>query len=129
VSSYYEDTAVPLGETGREVVLPKGAYIVMGLQWIQRNEDHWQNPDQFDPERFTNFDPQIPFSYMPFSAGSRNCIGQRFAILEMKYIIANFFRKFKMTTLVPLEDIKVAIRITYKPETKIWVKIEERTRS
>lgn len=62
-------------------------------------QDHlFERADDFWPERFdSNSDGQKPhtFAYVPFSAGSRNCIGQRFAVLEMKAIISKLLRNFE----------------------------------
>ncbi|GLH10362.1 Probable cytochrome P450 6t1 [Gryllus bimaculatus] len=63
---------------------------------IHRDPQYWHDPEKFDPERFSDENKQNikPFTYMPFGFGPRICIGQRFALLEVKlaliYMVANF---------------------------------------
>ena len=70
---------------------------------MHRNQAVWENADNFIPERFLQEKETTPkiqghsstsTSFVPFSAGSRSCIGQRFAMMEMKiavfYILLNF---------------------------------------
>lgn len=42
---------------------------------VHRDERFWNNPELFDPERFLGNYLKHPYCYIPFSAGSRNCIG------------------------------------------------------
>jgi hypothetical protein len=58
-------------------IVPSGTILVIPIKIIQTNPDFWPNPDVFDPDRFLpeNIQNRHPFSYLPFSAGPRNCIG------------------------------------------------------
>ena len=58
-------------------MIPKGTTVQMHIMSIHRDPNHWQNPDKFDPDRFLPEQScgRHPFSYLPFSAGQRNCIG------------------------------------------------------
>ncbi|EDW27560.1 GL20207 [Drosophila persimilis] len=57
----------------------------------------FSEPNSFKPERFdvvTSAEKLNPYAYIPFSAGPRNCIGQKFAMLEIKAIVANVLRHY-----------------------------------
>lgn len=58
-------------------IVPSGTILYIPIKLIQRNPDFWPNPDVFDPDRFLpeKIQNRHPYSYLPFSAGSRNCIG------------------------------------------------------
>jgi len=90
-----------------QLVIPKGAAVCVPVYAIQRHPDNYENPDTFDPERFLKTSIN-PFTYMPFGYGPRNCIGMRFAMLEMKLVVANLVKKFciepsSTTEPMPLE--------------------------
>jgi len=58
-------------------LVPSGAIIQIQIYDIHRNPNFWPNPDIFDPDRFLpeNIQKRHPYSYLPFSGGPRNCIG------------------------------------------------------
>ena len=56
-------------------LVPPGTNIIMLNYHLQRDNEYFKNPDQFIPERFDSSHQN--YSYVPFSAGPRNCIGQR----------------------------------------------------
>jgi len=88
-------TDYKLGETG--ITLPKGQQIEFPIHGIHHLEEYYPNPFQFNPDRFMpeNRHKITPYTYLPFGAGPRNCIGMRFALLEAKLALANIIRKFK----------------------------------
>lgn len=81
------------------VTLPVGTEIDISQFNIHHNPAVWENHDIFDPDRFLpeNFAKKDPFSFIPFSAGQRNCIGQHFAMDETKVFISRVIRKFALS--------------------------------
>ena len=79
---------------------PPGTEIEIVIYWIHRDPEFWPDPEKFDPERFSaeNSRGRNPYAFVPFSAGPRNCIGQRFATLESRILIAAIIKNFKIST-------------------------------
>ena len=77
-------------------VLPKGTSFFIDVISTHTNPESWDDPLSFNPDRFGDekFCKRNPYTYLPFSAGPRNCIGQKFAMLEEKifvyFILSNF---------------------------------------
>lgn len=86
-----------LTHSGR--TFPKNTNLSLKIFLLHRNPEIWENPEDFDPERFNpdNIARRSPHAYIPFSAGSRNCIGQNFAMNEMKVIVASILTKFNIS--------------------------------
>lgn len=76
-----------------------GTAISLSLFAILRDPESWKNPDTFDPDRHLKEESsgRDPFAMVPFSAGPRNCIGQNFALNEMKVILAVLIKNFKFS--------------------------------
>ena len=68
-------------------MLPKGCTVGLSVFTIHRNPEYWPDPDTFNPDRFDH--PPVAGTYLPFGGGERICIGNRFAMLEMKTVRAN----------------------------------------
>ncbi len=62
-------------------IIRKGTNVGIFVYGIHHDANVFPNPEKFDPERFVNqdliSDKHSPFAYIPFSAGSRNCIGKK----------------------------------------------------
>lgn len=78
--------------------IPKGANVILSPYVTHRNESVYVDPEKFIPSRWNNsFEKTLPRgAYVPFSAGPRKCIGDQFALLEMKIILCLFSAKFKI---------------------------------
>jgi len=77
------------------MVIPAGSYICASPSATHRLPGVWKNPDQFDPERFTRDTDIHKFAYIPFGAGRHKCIGENFAYLQVKSIVAALNRRFE----------------------------------
>ncbi|XP_011176870.1 cytochrome P450 4d2 [Zeugodacus cucurbitae] len=103
----------------RGKMIPAGTNITVGIYIMQRNPKYFPEPDAFRPERFLNESVEggeklNPYIYVPFSAGPRNCIGQKFAMLEMKSTISKILRHFE---LLPLgEELRPVLSIVLRSE-------------
>ena len=73
--------------------------IVMIAPWIlHRHRGFWRDPDAFDPARFLPGTPPPPrFSYLPFGAGPRICVGAQFALTEATLVLSALIGRFSVT--------------------------------
>ena len=91
------------------IFIPRGGIISLPIWNMHHDPKYWKESETFEPERFLpeNRDKIIPYTYIPFGGGPRNCIGMRFALLEAKLVIAHLIINFEFVptanTDVPLD--------------------------
>lgn len=102
-------------------VLPKGSRILCHFYQLFRDPNQFTDPDKFHPERFLSKDNSTrhPFSFIPFSSGVRNCIGQRFAINELKIFMVKIMKRFELSTQTRMEHIRFSQGLTLTIANKI----------
>ncbi|CAJ0582832.1 unnamed protein product, partial [Mesorhabditis spiculigera] len=110
----------------KDYVLPKGTNIIMVASMVHKDPRYWEDPEIFRPERFLESDMKHPYAYIPFSAGARNCIGQRFAIMEEKTIAATILRHLKVRALRRTDEMRVAAELIIRPLYGNHLKFEHR---
>lgn len=96
----------------QRLAILKGTPVGYGPVIVQRRGDLF-GPDalEFKPERWENWNPK-PFTYIPFNAGPRICIGQQFAIAEMGYCLVRLFQVFAEVNYMDKEPQRMKIEIT-----------------
>ncbi|MFN8283776.1 MAG: cytochrome P450 [Chitinophagales bacterium] len=107
--------------------IPAGTNIVMPIYVVHHDDRVWENPYEFQPERFAldNLKDKHKYSYFPFGGGPRLCIGNNFAIQEMQVVLAMILQKFKIEVdddFVPDLDPLVTLR----PKNEIHAKVYKR---
>ncbi|KAJ3656945.1 hypothetical protein Zmor_015989 [Zophobas morio] len=107
-------------------LIPKYTNIMLFIYGLHRDPDYFPEPEKFKPERFDNFDGSLSYTYIPFSAGSRSCIGQKFAMLEMKSIISKIVRHFEIKPTSPRHEVKLSAETVLKSLNGIKVTLKKR---
>ncbi|XP_070692277.1 cytochrome P450 4T8 [Pempheris klunzingeri] len=105
--------------------LPGGSHVGTSVYAVHRNAAVWENPDVFDPLRFLpeNASKRSPHAFVPFSAGPRNCIGQNFAMNEMKVVIALTLKRYELIE-DPTRKPKIIPRLVLRSLNGIHIKIK-----
>ncbi len=96
--------------------LPAGANVVMSPWILHRDPRFFEQPEHFDPDRWTADTAQrLPrFAYFPFGGGPRLCIGASFAVMEANLLLAAIARRFQLR-LVPGHPVAALPSITLRP--------------
>ncbi|XP_037517674.1 cytochrome P450 4V2 isoform X2 [Rhipicephalus sanguineus] len=96
--------------------IPKGVTCFVNIYSLHRNPEYFKDPELFIPERFLT--PEVrnrhPFSYIPFSGGPKNCLGQRFALMEAKTIMAKLLRKYTLESTRPVSELRITYEVILK---------------
>ena len=106
-----------------DLLIPKGLSIWIPVLAIHHNEELWgKDVNEFNPQRFAS-KSFIPGRFMPFGSGPRNCIGQSFAVMEAKIILAMLVSKFKFKISSSYRHAPMVI-LTIKPKHGVQVYLE-----
>ena len=106
--------------------------VVHATEVIHTDPENFKDPMVFKPERFlqkTNSPDETvrhPFAFIPFSAGARNCIGQKFAMMEMKIILSLLLFNFEMIPLMETKKLKITADLVAAPYPALDMQINAR---
>ncbi|XP_048870627.1 cytochrome P450 4F3 [Brienomyrus brachyistius] len=107
-------------------VIPPGNISLVSIYGTHHNPHVWPDPEVYNPLRFDpkNSKGRSPYAFIPFSAGARNCIGQNFAMAEMRVATALTVRRFRITP----RDSKVRRlpELILRAEGGLWLQLEPR---
>lgn len=109
------------------VRVPRGTIINLNIWLAHRDPGHWPDPERFDPERF---DPERrrerpKHAYFPFGSGPRICIGNAFAMMEARLILACVARRWRLRAVGDGEPRAVG-NVVLRPLGGLPVTLERR---
>ncbi|XP_077512096.1 cytochrome P450 4C1-like [Amblyomma americanum] len=108
--------------------VPEGCTCYVFMYGVHRDPTHYRDPEVFDPDRFLpdKCSRSHPFAFMPFSAGPRNCIGQKFAMLELKVLLAKVLRSFSVSSCNHRDDLLFDADILLRTRRPIRIRLHPR---
>lgn len=109
-------------------LVPAGTTVVIGTYKLHRREDIYPNPDVFNPD---NFLPERTsnrhyYSYIPFSAGPRSCVGRKYAMLKLKVLLSTVLRNYRIVSNLKESDFKLQADIILKRTDGFRIQLEPR---
>ena len=109
-----------------DVVIPRGTTVVVFVYGVHHSSRYWENPECFDPERFAKANEKLhtPFTWLPFGAGPRGCIGGNYATLQIFMILSVLLGKYELE-LVPGQTIEARPMVILRPKHGIRMNFTE----
>jgi len=107
VMRYAKEDFTVTTSKGKQYVIPKGHIVAASPTFSHRMEDVFKNADSYEPDRFApprSEDKAKPFSYLGFGGGRHACMGQQFAMLQIKTIWSVLLREFEFEMLDPFPE-------------------------
>lgn len=108
----------------KNCTLPVGTICQVPIYRLHHMKSIWgDNCDQFDPERFSTEQRERldMFYFLPFMAGARNCLGQKFGMMSMKTSLCHLISKFSFQTDMKFEELQFSFTLTMNLANKYLV--------
>jgi cytochrome P450 len=110
--------------------VPKGSLVTVNTYVLHHDGRFFADPERFDPERFApGWEERIPrYAYLPFGGGPRVCIGNSFAMMEARLILATAAQDYRLR-LDRDEPIRPVQLVTLRPSGPVRLRVERRERT
>jgi cytochrome P450 len=107
---------------------PKNSYFLVCPYTLHRRPEYWENPEVFNPDRFSeeNSKNRPTYAYLPFGGGPRLCIGNNFALMEMQLVVALIARDFDIQLISPNQIVEQDPMVTLRPKNGLRLRIVPR---
>jgi cytochrome P450 len=113
-------------DSAGDLAIPRGSTVIVFVYGAHHASRYWQDPERFDPERFTKANEGLhtPFTYLPFGGGPRGCIGGNYAMLQILMILSELLRKYNFQ-LSPGQTIEARPMVILRPKHGIRMTFTE----
>jgi cytochrome P450 len=110
--------------------IPAGTLVVFSPYLLHRRADLWPAPDTFRPERFAAVagGSAVPYAYLPFGGGQRQCIGRQFGILELRLLLPMLLQRFRIE-VEPGHEVFPEALVTLRPRGGLPMRVRARAAS
>ena len=100
-----------------DLAIPRGSTVIVYVYGAHHAPHYWPNPESFDPGRFAKGNEKLhaPFTYLPFGAGPRGCIGGNYAMLQILMILRSLLGRYDFQ-LSPGQTIKERAMVILRPK-------------
>ena len=107
------------------IFIPKDTLINVPVYALSHDEDHWEKPFEFVPERMADMSKIDPIIFQPFGAGPRNCVGMRFALLEIKVAVCKMLKEFRFDVCpdTPKPPLEMTFKASMKPKETVYLQV------
>ncbi|XP_034111179.1 cytochrome P450 4g1 [Drosophila albomicans] len=114
--------------TSGPYTVPKGTTVAVLQYCVHRRADIYPNPTKFDPDNFLpeRMANRHYYSFIPFSAGPRSCVGRKYAMLKLKVLLSTVVRNFIVHSNETEADFKLQADIILKLENGFNISLEQR---
>lgn len=110
------------------VKLPKGSTIFIAPFATHRIEHIYADSEKFEPDRHGSEDAHLknPYAFIPFTKGSRICIGMKMSMFIMKVLLSTILREYTLETVAGKEDLDIRYRVNIKIFGGVWINLKKR---
>ena len=107
--------------------IPANSIVLISCYITHRHPDFWEQPEVFDPERFTpeRVAARHHFAYCPFGGGPHLCIGQHFSMMEAQLVLAMMAQRYRLS-LVPGQRIEPQVLMSRRPRFGVKMRLSSR---
>ncbi|NYH77436.1 pentalenene oxygenase [Actinopolyspora biskrensis] len=96
--------------------IPCGTHLVYSPYLVHHDQDLYDAPERFDPDRWGSPHKPTPGSFIPFGDGARKCIGTEFALTEVTLALATIVARWRLQGL-PGQHVRPALGVSLTPRT------------
>lgn len=109
--------------------IPPGSTVLVNSYLLHRDPRYFPDPEVYRPERFLPDRPKLPpYVFIPFSAGSRNCIGSKFATFVIKFAVLSILKAFHVEALDKEDELRFISELVLINANGLRLKLTPRER-